>query len=228
MKTIAEVVNEEVRKMPFVEEAMADNLINLSSLARLLKPAIEKALLKEVKEGAIVMALKRYAPMSPKVIRLKSENVGQYFGDIFVRSGLMTCSYENSGSLTENQTRLLQKVEESIDSYCSFKQGMYERTLILSENLKDFVDAIFCNEKYISGKSNLCSVTVKLKESNVEVYGLYYYIFKMIAWHGINVVEVVSTANEFTIVVEEVNINSAFSVLMQIKSDALGATSSVS
>lgn len=221
MKTIAEVVSEEITKMPFIEEAMADNLINLSSLARLIKPDIEKTLYKEVKEGAIVMALKRFTPMSPKIIKLKSENVGQYFGDIFVRSGLMTRSFENSQSLTENQTRLLLKVEESIDAYCSFKQGMFERTLILSVNLKDFADAIFCNEKYISGKDNLCSVTVKLKESNVEVYGLYYYIFKMIAWHGINVIEVVSTANEFTIVVDEKNINSAFSVLMKIKSDAL-------
>lgn len=224
MKTISEIVSDEVSKMPFVEEAMEDNLINLSSLARLLKPSVEKALMKPVKDGAIVMALNRYAPMNHKVIKLKSENVGQYFGDIFVRSGLMTCSYESSPSLTESQTRLLHKVEENIDAYCSFKQGMYERTLILSENLKEFVDAIFCNEKFISGKSNLCSVTVKLKESNVEVYGLYYYIFKMIAWHGINIIEVVSTANEFTIVVEDNNINTAFSVLMQIKSDALAAS----
>ena len=219
MRTIAEVVGFEVRKLPFVEEAMQDGLINLSSLARLIKPSIEEALLKEVNEGAIVMALKRYTKNMTGAVMLKSADIGRYFGEIFVRSGLMTCSYANSHSLCENQARLLKEVDKNVDAYCSFKQGMFEHTFILSQNLKTEVEDLFKDEKYISGIKNLCSVTVKLKSSNVDVLGLYYYLFKMIAWRGINVIEVVSTANEFTIVVNQENINDAFSVLMNIKEE---------
>ncbi len=222
MRTIAEVVEFEVKKLPFVEEAMQDGLINLSSLARLIKPSIEEALMKEVNEGAIVMALKRYTKNMSGAVMLKAEDIGSYFGEIFVRSGLMTCSYANSPSLTENQTRLLHDVDKNVDAYCSFKQGMFEHTFILSQNLKDKVDEYFKNEQFISGMTNLCSVTVKLKSSNVEVMGLYYYLFKMIAWRGINVVEVVSTANEFTIVVDQENINESFSVLMNVKEGVSG------
>ena len=217
MRTIAEVVESEVKKLPFVEEAMKDGLINLSSLSRLIKPSIEEALLKEVNEGAIVMALKRYTKNMTGAVMLKSADIGIYFGEIFVRSGLMTCSYANSHSLTENQRKLLKVVDKNVDAYCSFKQVMFEHTFILSQNLKSDADIFFKYEKYISGITNLCSVTVKLKYSNVEVLGLYYYLFKMIAWRGINVIEVVSTANEFTIVVKQENINDAFSVIMQIK-----------
>lgn len=221
MRTIAEVVEHEVKKLPFVEEAMQDGLINLSSLARLIKPSIQDALMKEVNEGAIVMALKRYSKSMNGAVLLKAEDIGRYFGEIFVRSGLMTVSYANSPSLTENQTKLLAEVEKNIDAYCSFKQGMFEHTFILSQNLKKNVDELFKNERFISGTSNLCSVTVKLKSSNVEVLGLYYYLFKMIAWRGINVIEVVSTANEFTIVVNQEDINESFSVLMNIKEGGL-------
>ena len=136
MRTIAEVVESEVKKLPFVEEAMKDGLINLSSLSRLIKPSIEEALLKEVNEGAIVMALKRYTKNMTGAVMLKSADIGIYFGEIFVRSGLMTCSYANSHSLTENQRKLLKVVDKNVDAYCSFKQGMFEHTFILSQNLK--------------------------------------------------------------------------------------------
>ena len=41
----------------------------------------------------------------------------------------------------------------------------------------------------------------------------------MIAWYGITIIEVISTSNEFSIVVDSKNINDAFTVLMKIKTD---------
>ncbi len=164
------------------------------------------------------MALNRYVSNNTGAISLKPENVGRYFDEIFVRSGLITRTYANSPTLVERQIDLLLTVEKSDGAYYSFKQRMFEKTLILSSNMKEKAEKIFYREKYISSKDNLCSTTVKLTSSNVEVYGLYYYIFKRIAWKGINVIEVVSTANEFTVVVAQKDINDTFSVLMDIKS----------
>ncbi|MNY34064.1 hypothetical protein D3C86_1683760 [compost metagenome] len=52
---------------------------------------------------------------------------------------------------------------------------------------------------------------------NSEVYGIYYYILKHLAWEGLNIVEIVSTANEFTIIVKQDHVDKAFKVLMQLK-----------
>jgi FixJ family two-component response regulator len=41
---------------------LAEGLINISSLARKIKPEIEDFLQKPVQNGAVVMALKRYTP----------------------------------------------------------------------------------------------------------------------------------------------------------------------
>ncbi|WP_420582156.1 hypothetical protein [Reichenbachiella sp.] len=219
MKKISDIVEEGIRKMPFIEEAMMANLINYSSLARLLQPYVSKVLMKDATEASILMALKRRSTMGANALNLNPKNFRDHIGDIFVRSGLSTFTYANSPTLTENQTRLLHEVQSLPDTYCSFTQGMYERTLIVSENIVDRVKRIFDKETYVTGNNQLSSATVMLKASNIRAYGLYYYIFKMIAWYGITVIEVISTSNEFSIVVEQKNINEAFSVLMKIKMD---------
>lgn len=222
MKKISDIVEEGIRKMPFIEEAMMANLINYSSLARLLQPYVSKELMKDATEASILMALKRRSTMGANALNLNPKNFREHIGDIFVRSGLSTFTYANSPTLTENQTKLLHEIQNLPDTYCSFTQGMYERTLIVSENIIDRVKRIFSKETYVTGNSQLSSATVMLKASNIRAYGLYYYIFKMIAWYGITVIEVISTSNEFSIVVEQKNINEAFSVLMKIKMDEGG------
>ena len=44
MKTIQETVETIIKRTPFIDEAMRDKLINVSSLARLIQPEVEKIL----------------------------------------------------------------------------------------------------------------------------------------------------------------------------------------
>ena len=50
-----------IQKTPFIEEALNDKLINVSSLAREIQE-VEINLGKEVKTGAIMMAINRLSP----------------------------------------------------------------------------------------------------------------------------------------------------------------------
>ena len=79
------------------------------------------------------------------------------------------------------------------------------------------VEQIFMSERLKSNTKDLASVTVKLPLINTEIYGIYYYILKHLAWDGINIVEIVSTSNEFTVVVKQDDIDKAFKILMQLK-----------
>lgn len=58
---------------------------------------------------------------------------------------------------------------------------------------------------------------MRLPSSNVKMVGLYYNILKKLAWNKINIVEVISTTNEFTIIVDEKNIGKAFSVIKDLR-----------
>ena len=66
-------------------------------------------------------------------------------------------------------------------------------------------------------KAELSAITISLPSDNSKVTGLYYQIFKRLAWEGIALYEVVSTTNEFTILVEDEVVDKAFSVMKRLK-----------
>ena len=54
MKTIQEAVESTIRKTPFLEEALNEKLINVSSLARVILPEVSALLNKQVKALALL------------------------------------------------------------------------------------------------------------------------------------------------------------------------------
>ena len=52
----------------------------------------------------------------------------------------------------------------------------------------------------------------------VEFQGIYYYVFQKLSWEGININQVISTSNEFTILVSESEVDKAFSIINKLKS----------
>ncbi|MFZ5554205.1 MAG: aspartate kinase [Bacteroidota bacterium] len=217
MTTIPEVVEDIIRKSPFLEEALADGLINVSSLARKIRDEISERLKKDVKEGAVIMAINRMAPSNYYKINLRIQNFMHSIGDVIVRSNLSDFTFLNSETLYICQAELLKHVSTQKELFCTFSQGVYETTIICSNSLKDFVMVNFKKEKGMSVTDSLASITIKLPKENTEISGIYYYILKRIAWEGININEVISTSNEFTIVVKDKDIDRTFSILMSLK-----------
>lgn len=217
MNSIGKITEELINKSPFLREAMTDELINISALARKLKPEIEEITGKEVKEGAIVMAIKRMTPGLYHRLNIKITNVMGDLGDFLVRSNLSDFTYENSESLKNRQADLIHEINKENDSFFALCKGVSETTFIVNTQHEDLIKRMFGGEKLKSHTSDLASVTVKLPMVNTEIYGIYYYILKHLAWEGINIVELVSTSNEFTIVVKQDDVDKAFKILMQIK-----------
>lgn len=217
MNSIGKITEELINKSPFLREAMTDELINISALARKLKPEIEEMIGSEVKEGAIVMAIKRMTPGLYHRLNVKITNVMGDLGDFLVRSNLSDITYENSESLKTKQAELVHEINKENDSFFTICKGVTETTFIVSSHHDEMIMRLFKNEKLKSHSTDLASVTVKLPSVNTEIYGIYYYILKHLAWEGINIVELVSTSNEFTIVVKQDFVDKAFKILMQLK-----------
>ena len=217
MQSLGKITEELINRSPFLREAMSENLINISSLARKLRPEIEKNLKKEVNEGAIVMAIKRMPPGYYHQLDLKIKNVMGEIGDILVRSNLTNFTFENSETLKEKQLELVNILNKENDSFFAITRGITETTLIVNDGHIETIEKLFKKEKITSNTKNLASVTVKLPSINIELHGVYYYILKHLAWDGINITEIISTSNEFTTVVSQSDIDRAFSILMRLK-----------
>ena len=213
MKTVSQIVGDLIIRKPFLAELLGDGLINLSSLARQLKQDVEQQYMDKVETGTIVMALKRYQNQTHLKSTIKLEKALAQIIDIIVRSKLVDYTFKNSDSLVEKHIKLLKKIANNNEVFYIFVQGVFETNLVVSESLKPEIDKLFINEKRTSFTDKLSSVTLKLPAENTEVTGFYYHILRKIAWEGINIVEVISTTNEFTIVVNDKDVDKAFSVL---------------
>lgn len=219
MKATHLIVEEIIKKSPFLEEALAEGIINLSSLSRQMKPEIDEQSKKDVQIGAIVMALKRLSPKFDTNLKVKLKRVVNKLGDITVRSRITYYTFLNSESIIDQQGQLLKKIRGKNNIFFLFSQGVYETSIILSDDEHKNVDLFFKEEKLIQKTTGLSSITIKLPSENAEVSGLYYFIIKKLAWEGINMLDIISTMHEFTIVINEENIDKAFSILKRITQD---------
>ena len=217
MKTIQEAVERTIRKTPFIEEALNEKLINVSSLARVILPEVSRLLQKEVKAGAVMMAINRLSPASELRIRKNIRKFTLALGDFIVRSDLSDYTFKNSNTLLKEIARILNKASESNDYFITVSQGIFETNIVISENLKSYVEEFFRDENMINSVDHLASITIKLPKENLEQSGIYYFILKQLAWADISLQEIISTTNEMTIVVKEKDINQTFAILMDMK-----------
>ena len=216
MLTIAQLVDNLMKERPFLEEVISEGLLNLSAMSRNIQPEIESALGRKVKEGAILMALKRYTSHLDVSINIQLKKSLEQLGEITVRSKLSDYTYKNSDRIVEKQKSLLKLIEHKREAFYTFSQGIYETTMVISSAMSDQVEKLFASERLVSKIENLSSVTLRLPENNVMMTGLYYLILKRIAWEKINILELISTTNEFTIVVDEQDAAKTFNVLKQL------------
>lgn len=217
MQSIGKITEDLINRSPFLRESMTENLINISALARKLQPEIEEMMGKEVKEGAIVMAIKRMTPGLYHKLNVKIKNVLGDLGDFLVRSNLIDFTFANSDTLGAKQAELIRILNNDHDGFFALCRGVTETSIVTSLKQKETIEKVFQGEKIVASANDLASITVKLPLSNSAIYGIYYYILKQLAWEGINIVEVVSTANEFTVIVEQDDVDKAFKILMQLK-----------
>ncbi len=217
MKTIQEAVESTIRKTPFIEEALHEKLINVSSLARVILPEVSQLLKKEIKIGAVMMAINRLSPASELRIRKNIKKLAINLGDFIVRSDLCDFTFKNTPSLLKEIAKILSKSADSNDYFLTVSQGIFETNIVTSKNLQKYVEDIFKRETLIHSVLDLASITIKLPKENLDQSGVYYFILKQLAWANIPLQEVISTTHEMTIVVKEKDVNETFAILMDLK-----------
>ena len=208
MITISEKVEELVNQSPYLREAITDKLINLSALARQLQPQIEKALIKDVTEGAIFIALQRYA------LALKpyyAVNPADYLANLGLRSDLFELTVKNSPKLLGTLSNLAKQIEDQHASLFIFTQGQYETTITTSKSLRSTIEAALKDEVTTSVIPDLTGIYLQRTHDQIETTGVLQFPLRILAWEGISVVEIITTLNEIMIIVRDFEVDRAVS-----------------
>ena len=225
MKTVSSIVENYIKTKPFLLSALSQNIINLTSLSRNMMTELESEFGKDVKQGAIVMALKRLSVDLDFRLNHKISKVMKNLGEITVRSSLIDYTFAVSSTILTKQADLISEINSNPDIFYTSSKGVSETNIIVSQSVGHLVEKHFAAEKQIQiiqsyqkvQKENLASITVKLPKENTVIPGIYYFIFQRLAWEGIIINEVISTSNEFTILVSDDEVDIAFKVIKDLK-----------
>jgi aspartokinase len=210
MITIPEAVEEIITSSPYLEDHLLDDLINMSSLARKIKKEVEEHTFKDVTEASIIMALKRYRT---KRSRTAKKTVFKEIPEMIVRSNLVERTFRNSSTLSAELEHVMFSVKKDPRHLFIVTQGVFETTVITSQDLWPHMEAGFKHEELISHYENLSAIIVKLPEKIIAKSGVFYQILRPLALEGVNVIEVASTYSELSVILHKKDIDKAFTVL---------------
>jgi aspartokinase len=214
MATISHIVKQMIKDKPFIEEALARGIINYAALAEELRPGISSELGKKVKTSAVMMALRRLA--EGLKIKFKKEKIRFDEGDITIRSDLFEVTILKSSSVVNNIRRLYDLVDFSRGDLLTITQGIYEVTIITNKRYRARVMKILEKEEIVKTINDLSSLTIKIPLKAVETSGFFYFITKALHWNNINIIEIVSTLTEMTLILDEKDVPRTFSTIKEL------------
>jgi hypothetical protein len=214
MASIASRVEQLVIESAFLTEGMVRGLINLSELARQMQPQLEKDMWKPVGQAAVVMALTRLAVRLQERDHIETCLLPQ-MAELTTRSELTEFTYRYSNTTRACQRRLLELAEDHPGVFVTVTQGLHEVLIIVGRPLVMAVEAAFDNENLLVRLDNLSALTLRLDPEGRSTPGIYQAILKKLALVKVNVVDMICTYSELTILLERTQVGLAFSVLSQ-------------
>ncbi len=216
MITIPDIVEKLISRSPYIDEFLADGIINYSALARRLKPEIEDLTMKKVQEGAIVMALKRFKPKNVTYPYNSLKKIFKETPEIIVRSNLVDITVKNTDYTHEHDRKILKLISNKPNVFFTISRSVFETTIIAGRELRDDILSLFENKSIIAEFDDLSSIIIRQPKETTEIPGVYFMILKPLAMEGINLVEIVSTYTEITLVIKNRDVDKAFSIIKQL------------
>lgn len=209
MIRISEAVEAIVEAHPALRFGFYHGLLNLTKVARFLKPSIEARTKKEVTDAAVLMNLSR---LQGKLARLPQSSRDTLVLDkVSIQSGLCAATVDKSPTSHRELERVFSRIQ-SKSGFITVTEGMRQVTVIVeAENLRLLTSALTTPPRIL--QEDLAAVGVAFDERYLKVKGILFQLMEEIALQDINVIEIASTATEFSIFLKEDDVQLAFDAI---------------
>ena len=199
--SVSEVVKKLIEDQPFLLEALSRGILNFGNLANELKPKVETILEKEITESAIVMALRRYA----ETVKRRTGDIQQLQLDCEITMKTAICDF----NIVKSPALLLQLkdfyglVDLDRGDFLNITVGNHEISIAVSQKHAGRIESLLEKEKILDKQLDLVAVTINFGDEFFHTPGIIYQVLQALAWRNINLLEIISTLTELTIVIEK-------------------------
>lgn len=210
MVKVSGVVEELVQSSEVARSALTDGYLNLNAYARSIKDGVEAKAKKPVKIGSIVVALSRLgrtleraAPLLPNIEVIS----------LSTRSGLTELTYNRTPENLVLLRLVYQKAKLRETDFFTVSQGTGEITIIAVDQAILPIRHIFVRQRHRGLITGLASLTIEFVTEYVGTPNIFFAFIRCLALQRINIVEVVSTYTEFTLILDERDVERALSIV---------------
>lgn len=209
MRTITDTLRGYVTNDVIVYDALHRGVLNLRAYAREIRPNIEEDRGEKVDLATLAVALSRIekeiqteTPLMPP-IKLR---------DLTIQTPLCEVTYLKDLIIATELEKLSSKLRSDSKDFVVVTQGFREVTIIAPSRHEDYIrDSIALKPIYT--QNDLCAVTVHFSEEYLDVPNFIYVVLAQLAVHKVNIIEVVSTATELSLIVDKDDIETVNSDL---------------
>ena len=137
-QSVARITRNLIESDLSIQDSIARDYANLSGIARLLKPKIEKMGITEVNEDAIITAIKRIVPKYTSINNEITDVIAK--SDINVRTGVAKLSVKKNNL---NQEKIQNVILKNNEEFIQISEATSALTIIYSERLRNELLNVF-------------------------------------------------------------------------------------
>ena len=206
MRSISSVVTVIVDANPTLQFGLYHGLLNLTQVARFIRPQVEARLGKPVKVPAILMGLSRLQKELQQSVEPAAS--GFEIERMSVQSGLCAITLPKSLETHAALDRLFARTQ-TMRGYITVTEGTGEITAIMDQELLEDAGSILRSAPKRVVR-DLAGLGIQISERFTGRPGFLYTILQQVALQGISVVEVTSTTSEFNVYLAQDDVRLAF------------------
>ena len=201
MVTVSHIVNKLVDEKVYLQEAIGKGIASYGSVAKRLKPDIEKELKKEVAHYAIVAALRRYAEKMN--VRFRDIRFDVNNSEVNLKTNIIDIIVQKTPCLFDKLKRIYDIIQFDNGDILHIIYGRNTVSIVTNERYKNEICRFLQFEKTIEIRENLVALSFAIDKKLVETPGVLFQILRNFAWESINILEIISMDLEMTFIVKE-------------------------
>ena len=201
MVTISHIVSKLVNERIYLHEAISKRIASYGSVAKQLKPEIEKELGHEVEHTAIVTALRRYADK----IQVRTNGIvfSTDSSEVNLKTNIMDINVLKTPELFDKLKRFYDLINFDRGDILHVIYGRTHVAIVTNERYKERMLALLQNQKIKKVEDNLVALTFIVGKERIDKPGVIFKITRSLAWENINIVEIISVDLEITFILEK-------------------------
>ena len=214
MVAISHIVNKLVDERIYLHEAMSNGIASYGSVAKHLKPEIEKELGREVDHFAIVTALRRYA--EKLTTRFNEVKFNTKYSEVNLKTHIIDINVLKTQELFDKLKRFYDLINFEKGDILHVIYGRTHVAIVTNERYKDRILKLLQNHKIKKIEDNLVALSFTVGKERIEIPGVLFKLTRSLAWENINVIEIISVDLDVTFVIRKEDANKGYNVLERL------------